>query len=89
MDLVRIVASTQVSTVACFIKMIILDHSAGTFLEVFDEATNSQTDASKKLYLRNSTTELTKIIEFPGRGLRLPTGCYIVYDAGEIFYALA
>ena len=84
----RIVASTQVSTVACFLKMIVLDHSSATFLEIFDEATSSQTDAVKKLYLRNSSVELTKEIIFPGRGLRLPNGCYIVYAAGEIFYAM-
>ena len=87
MDLIRIVADTQVSTVACFIKCIILDHSSGTFCEIFDEADTSETDAARKLTLRNSATELTKIIIFPGRGLRLPTGCFIAYEAGEIFYA--
>lgn len=88
MDLIRIVADTQVRTSACFIKCIILDHASGTFCEIFNEADSSETDAARRLTLRNSTTELTKMVVFPGRGLRLETGCFIAYEAGEIFYAV-
>lgn len=88
MNLIRIVADTQVSTKACFIKMIILDHSAATSLVLYDEADSSKTAASKKLTLRNTAEEKTKTIIFPGRGLRLPNGCYIDYNAGEIFYGI-
>jgi len=88
MDLIRIVKDTQVSTVACFLKMIILSHTGATDCEVYDEATLNQTVAQRKLYLRSSTYELTKIITFPGRGLRLPTGCFIDWKAGEIWVGL-
>lgn len=88
MDLIRVVADTQVSKVACFMKMIILSHTSATDCEVYDEATNTQTVAKRKLYLRSTTYELTKVVTFPGRGLRLPAGCFIDWKAGEIWVGL-
>ncbi|GAG72707.1 unnamed protein product [marine sediment metagenome] len=90
MDLIRINTSTQVSTVACFIKMLVLDcgGSASVALRIYDEATSSETTASRKLTMRNTEGELTKVIIFPGRGLRLPNGCWMAYEGGEVFYAL-
>ncbi|TET08514.1 MAG: hypothetical protein E3J83_03490 [Candidatus Atribacteria bacterium] len=88
MDLIRVVANTQVSTVACFMKMIILSHTIATDCEVYNEATNAQTVAKRKLYLRSNAQCLTKIVVFPGRGLRLQEGCFIDWKAGEIWVGM-
>jgi hypothetical protein len=88
MDYIRIAADTQISTVACFIKSIILDHSSATSLILYNEATSAKTAGADFLTVRNTTSELTKVITFPGRGLRFNTGCHCKYNAGTIYYAL-
>jgi hypothetical protein len=88
MDYIRIVGDTQISTVACFIKSIILDHSSATSLILYNEATSAKTASADLLTVHNSTSELTKVITFPGRGLRFNTGCYCDWNAGTIYYAL-
>ena len=88
MQLIRLAADGQISTVACFIKCIILDHSSATSAILYNEATNSTTAGADLLTIHNSTSELTKVIIFPGRGARFFTGCYCDYNAGTIYYAL-
>ena len=88
MDLQRIVSDLQVRIHPCFLKMIILSHTSATDCEVYNEATNTQTVAKRKLWLRTTANELTKAITFPGRGLRLEEGLFIDWKAGEIWVGM-
>ena len=88
MDYIRVVADTQISTVPCFIKSIVLNHSSATSLVLYNEATSNKTAGADVFTLQSDATELTKVIIFPGRGLRFYTGCYLDYNAGTVYYAM-
>ena len=88
MDLIKIGADTQVSTKGCFIKMLVIDHSVATVLALYNEADGSHTAAKKKFSTRTTAEELSKIVVFPGRGLRFGTACHIDWTAGDVYYGL-
>jgi hypothetical protein len=88
MDLIKIGADTQVSTKGCFIKMLVIDHNAATVLAVYDEGDATHTAAKKKFSVRTTAEELTKMVIFPGRGLRFGTACHIDWTAGDVYYGL-
>ena len=88
MDLIKIGADTQVSLKGCFIKMLVIDHNAATVLAVYNEADATHTAGLKKFSMRTTAEELTKIVIFPGRGLRFGTACQIDWTAGDVYYGL-
>lgn len=88
MDLIKIGADAQVSLKGCFIKMLVLDHSAATVLAVYNEADGSHTAAKRKFSMRTTAEELTKVVVFPGRGLRFGEACHIDWTAGDVYYGL-
>ena len=87
MDLIKIGADTQVSMTPCFIKMLVLDHAAATTVALYNEASATHTAGLKRFSMRNSANELTRIVIFPGRGLRFETACAIDWAAGDVYYA--
>lgn len=87
MDLIKIGADTQVSTVPCFIKCLVIDHSAATVLALYNEADATHTAGLKKFSMRTTAESLYKMVVFPGRGLRFETACAIDWAAGDVYYA--
>lgn len=89
MKVLRVTADTQIATGICYIKQVILDHSSATSAIIYNEDGSSKTAAAKVLTIHNSETELTAQITFPGkRGIRLSDGCYIDYNAGEVYLVM-
>lgn len=88
MDLIKIGADTQASTVPCFIKMLVLDHNAATTVALYNEGDATHTAGKMRFSMRNSANELTRIVIFPGRGLRFPDACAIDWAAGVVYYAV-
>jgi len=88
MDLIKIGADTQVSTVPCFIKMLVLDNATATVLALYNEADASHTAATKRFSMRTTAEKLYDYVIFPGRGLRFETACHIDWTAGDVYYAV-
>jgi len=83
---IRIAADTQLAKGTYYIKAVILDHSEATSAIFYNEADNSTTAGADLLTIHNSSSELTKMLVFPGkRGIRFNTGVYIDYNAGTIY----
>ena len=88
MDLIKIGADTQVSTVPCFIKCLVIDHNAATVLALYNEGDDTHTAGLKKFSMRTTAEKLYEYIIFPGRGLRFSTACQIDWTAGDVYYAV-
>jgi len=88
MNLVKIGADTTVRTQACFLKMLVLDHSAATVVAVYNEVDATHTAGSKRFSMQTTANELCKWVIFPGRGLRLETGLHIDWTAGDVYYGI-
>ncbi|MCK4576246.1 hypothetical protein KAU34_07550 [candidate division WOR-3 bacterium] len=88
MDLIKVGADTQVSIKGCFIKMLVIDHSAATTVALYNEGDATHTAAKMRFSMRSTANELTKMVIFPGRGLRFPDACALDWAAGVVYYGL-
>ena len=87
MDYIRVVADTQISMVPCFIKSITLNSATATTAVLYNEAAATHTDGLQRFTIRVAN-DGTKVVIFPGRGLRFETACALDWVAGEVYYAV-
>lgn len=65
-----------------------LVHSGATTAAIYDEADSSETASAKKIALATTTTILSDNAGIPEEGILFTTGCYVGFEAGEIFLTL-
>lgn len=77
-------SATQISTVPCHIRGIIVDNSESNVITVvvYNESDTSKT-ASKTVLPIHALTKETKVIMFPDPGMKCSEGCY-VYFTGSV-----
>ncbi len=61
-----------------------LVHTGATTVDMYDEADSSKTAATKKIALATTTTVLSDS-DVSKKGVLFSTGCYIDWNAGELF----
>jgi len=82
---IRIAATTQLAiNVPIRILGARLVHTTATTADIYDEADSSTTAAKKKIALATTTTRLSDVDEAK-KGILFSTGCYVAWNAGEIF----
>ena len=92
MQVIRIVADTQLAyAVPITIYGARLVHTGATTADIYDEASataGSPTAALKRIGLATTTTILSDDAKIPACGIKFAAGCYVEFNAGEIFLTI-
>lgn len=89
MQIIRIAADTQLAyNVPITIYGARLVHTEATTAGIYDEAgatPGSPTAALKRIALAVMANQLTDEPKIPEEGIKFSAGCYVEYNAGEVF----
>ena len=92
MQIIRIVADTQLAyAVPITIYAARLVHTGATTADIYDEAgatLGSPTAALKRIALVVVADPLSNEAKIPACGIKFAAGCYIEWNAGEVFLTI-